>query len=85
MSSLDTYYESISTTDTKKKISVGLDIVNYLGDPNSSIECEDMGAFIDGMVPWMQSSNFKVSISSGIAFFNNHPKRAFIELVPSLK
>ena len=63
MSSLDTYYESISTTDTKKKISVGLDIVNYLGDPNSSIECEDMGAFIDGMVPWMQSSNFKVSIS----------------------
>jgi hypothetical protein len=35
-------------------------IINYLGDPGASIECEDTGSFVDQLVPWMQSSNFKV-------------------------
>ena len=35
-------------------------IINYLGDPAASIECEDTGSFVDQLVPWMQSSNFKV-------------------------
>ena len=61
MSSLDQFYSDLTTTDTKKKITIGHNIINYLEDDNNSIECDDIGGFIDGLVPWMQSSNFKVN------------------------
>ena len=60
MEGLDQFYADLSTPDTKKKITHGQNIINYLGDPNNSIECEDTGGFVDALVPWMQSSNFKV-------------------------
>ncbi|XP_023332742.1 CLIP-associating protein [Eurytemora carolleeae] len=60
MSGLDQFFSDLSTTDTKKKLSHGDNIINYL-EKQGSIDCEDTGAFIDGLVPWMQSSNFKVS------------------------
>jgi len=61
MEGLDQFVTDLSTVDTKKKITHGQNVINYLGDQNNTIECEDMGAFIDALVPWMQSSNFKVS------------------------
>ena len=60
MAGLDQFYSDLTTTDTKKKITIGHNIINYLEDDNNSIECDDIGGFIDGLVPWMQSSNFKV-------------------------
>lgn len=63
MAGLDQFYQDLSTTDTKKKLTVGQNIINYLEDDSNSIDCEDIGGFIDGLVPWMQSSNFKVSQS----------------------
>ncbi|CAB4065470.1 CLASP1_2 [Lepeophtheirus salmonis] len=47
--------------DAKKKLDLGSDIINYLEDPENSIECEDIGGFIDSVTSWMTSSNFKVS------------------------
>lgn len=61
-SQIDQFTALLSTTDTRKKISVGTDIINYLGVPTNTIESDDIGQFIDGMVPWLQSSNFKVSV-----------------------
>ena len=60
MGCLDDFSRDLSTHDTKKKLSVGQSVIDHLGDPDSSLECEDLGAFVDGLVPWMQSSNFKV-------------------------
>ena len=51
-----------STNDTKKKLSVGQEIIDYLGHPENCVECDDLGGFIDTLVPFMQSSNFKVLI-----------------------
>eukprot|EP00092_Neocalanus_flemingeri_P004447 GFUD01004782.1.p1 GENE.GFUD01004782.1~~GFUD01004782.1.p1 ORF type:complete len:1502 (+),score=448.94 GFUD01004782.1:193-4698(+) len=61
MAGLDQFFADLSTADTKTKITHGQNIINYLGDKDNSIECEDTGGFIDALVPWMQSSNFKVS------------------------
>lgn len=61
-SQIDQFTALLSTTDTRKKITVGTDIINYLGVPTNTIESDDIGQFIDGMVPWLQSSNFKVSV-----------------------
>ena len=51
-----------STNDTKKKLTIGQDIIDHLGQPENSVECDDLGGFIDTLVPFMQSSNFKVFI-----------------------
>lgn len=58
---MDNFAVHLSTTDTKKKLSIGQDIIDYLGQPENPTDCEDLGGFIDALVPWMQSSNFKVS------------------------
>ena len=57
---MDNFAVHITTTDTKKKLSIGQDIIDYLGQPDNPIDCDDLGGFIDALVPWMQSSNFKV-------------------------
>ena len=49
-----------NTNDTKKKLGVGQEIIDYLGYPENPVECDDIGGFIDMLVPFMQSSNFKV-------------------------
>ncbi|KAG8228446.1 hypothetical protein J437_LFUL009097 [Ladona fulva] len=58
---LDTLMPLLSTTDTKKKLALGSAVIVVLGNPEQPIECSDIGQFIDGLIPWMQSSNFKVS------------------------
>ncbi|XP_069703536.1 CLIP-associating protein 1 isoform X4 [Periplaneta americana] len=58
---MDGFLPLLSTTDTKTKLTLAMNLINYLGDPDNSIECSDIGQFIDGLVPWMQSSNNKVS------------------------
>ena len=57
---MDDFAVHLTTTDTKKKLSVGQEIIDYLGQPDNPVDCEDLGSFIDALVPWMQSSNFKV-------------------------
>ena len=63
MASLNDMVLQLSTNDTKKKLSIGQDIIDYLGNPDNSVECDDLGSFIDTLVPFMQSSNFKVGNS----------------------
>ena len=59
MSDFDDLIRQLATNDTKKKLTVGQNVIDYLGDPENPVECEDLGGFIDSLVPWMQSSNFK--------------------------
>ncbi|XP_033608328.1 CLIP-associating protein 1-B isoform X6 [Cryptotermes secundus] len=58
---MDEFLPLLATTDTKTKLTLATNLINYLSDPDNSIECSDIGQFIDGLVPWMQSSNNKVS------------------------
>jgi hypothetical protein len=37
MGSLDAYLADLATSDTKKKLQIGENIVNYLGNPDNSI------------------------------------------------
>jgi hypothetical protein len=57
---MDGFLPLLSTTDTKAKLTIAMNLINYLGDPDNTIECSDIGQFIDSLVPWMQSSNNKV-------------------------
>ncbi|KAB7496078.1 CLIP-associating protein [Armadillidium nasatum] len=62
MSQLDTLISQLGTTDTRKKIQLGNDAIALLNS-SAKLECEDVGQFIDGLVPWLQSSNFKVVLN----------------------
>ncbi|XP_071053520.1 CLIP-associating protein isoform X4 [Onthophagus taurus] len=62
---LDGFLPLLSKADTKFRQQVGQDLLSYLAEPSNSILCQDIGQFIDGLIPWMQSSNYKVS-SNGI-------------------
>ncbi|XP_034257106.1 CLIP-associating protein 1-A isoform X3 [Thrips palmi] len=57
---LDGFQPLLSTADTKRKLQIGNDLITYLGDPSNHIDCLDIGLFIDGLIPWMHSNNFKV-------------------------
>ena len=74
---MDDFAIQLGTTDTKKKISVGQDIIDYLGQPDNPADCEDLGAFIDALVPWMTSSNFKVrKLKTSIRIHNSWNQNA---------
>ncbi|XP_072747906.1 CLIP-associating protein 1-B isoform X3 [Anoplolepis gracilipes] len=57
---MDGFMPLLSTTDIKKKLNVGSGLLNYLGDPTNSIECQDIGMFIDNVIPWLGNGNPKV-------------------------
>lgn len=61
MASLDSFFPHLSTQDTKKKIQIGTDIINYLSIDDNPLECENISAFIDGIVQWLNNGNFKVA------------------------
>ncbi|XP_043280506.1 CLIP-associating protein 1-A isoform X2 [Venturia canescens] len=57
---MDAFVALLSTSDIKKKLTVGNLLLNYLGDPTKSIECQDIGLFIDQIIPWLANGNAKV-------------------------
>lgn len=58
---MDGFLPLLSETDIKKKLHVGTLLFNYLGNPLKSIECQDIGLFIDNIVPWLNNGSPKVS------------------------
>lgn len=64
---MDSFLGLLSTTDTKQKLIIGFELLTYLQN-GSSIECQDIGHVVDSLLPWIQSSNFKVSLKYFINF-----------------
>ncbi|EFA05834.1 CLIP-associating protein isoform X6 [Tribolium castaneum] len=62
---LDGFIPHLSKADTRFRLQVGTDLLAFLAEPSNSVYCQDIGLLIDGLIPWMQSSNYKVS-SNGI-------------------
>lgn len=60
---LDGFFVHLSKPDTKFRQQLGVDLLSFLAEPSNPIDCQDIGLFVDGLIPWMQSSNYKVSVS----------------------
>ena len=69
---MDGFNDKIGTTDTYSKLSLGDALINYLGNHGNSIECTDIGQFIDKLVPWLTCSNFKVSFFLNYTNYFSH-------------
>nr|CAD7438472.1 unnamed protein product [Timema bartmani] len=56
---MDGFLKLLGSTDTKAKLTIANNLINFLADPDNSFECADIGQFIDSLIPWMNSSNNK--------------------------
>ncbi|XP_055860572.1 CLIP-associating protein 1-like isoform X3 [Biomphalaria glabrata] len=65
MSSLDDFIDGVTSQDTKKRLQTHADLIPFLSDPHSSLECQDFNVdqLIEGLAGWVKSSNFKVSLN----------------------
>jgi len=58
---LDYFMPSVCTQDSKKRLQVYMELANYLRDSKSALYCDDLDKFVEGLVSWVTSSNYKVS------------------------
>lgn len=59
---MDGFMPLLSTSDIKTKMTIGNNLISYLGNSDNSIECQDIGLFIDNVIPWLSNGNAKVII-----------------------
>lgn len=83
---LDGFAVYLTKPDTRLRQQLGQDLLTFLAEPANSITCQDIGQFIDSLVPWTQNSNFKVA-SLGIEILTflvdrlGHDFRPYIQTV----
>lgn len=58
---LDGFITQMNKSDMRIKTQLAEDLVTYLSDYENSIICSDMGLLIDGLIPWMTGSHFKIA------------------------
>ncbi|XP_069119540.1 CLIP-associating protein 1-like isoform X2 [Argopecten irradians] len=63
MATLDDFLPNVTTQDTRKRIQAHGDLIPFLSDPHSSLNCSDIDELINGLVGWVNSSNYKVSVN----------------------
>lgn len=51
----------MAKADMRIKALLAEDLVQYLNDSENSIECVDLGLLVDGLIPWMIGSHFKIA------------------------
>ncbi|XP_068670477.1 CLIP-associating protein 1-A-like isoform X5 [Montipora foliosa] len=54
---------AVSCQDTQKKLKAAEDFSNYLSEPSNGIEFIGFDKLLDGLVGWVTSSNFKLSLT----------------------
>ena len=59
-SCLTDFLTNVTTTDTRKRQECYEGLSNYLKDPRSSLDCDDLDGFIEGLSQWVGCSNYKV-------------------------
>uniref|UniRef100_A0A6M2DJN9 Putative microtubule associated-protein orbit n=1 Tax=Xenopsylla cheopis TaxID=163159 RepID=A0A6M2DJN9_XENCH len=62
--SLDEFIGLLSKTDLRQRQNLADALVTYLADHNNSLECEDLGLLVDGLLPWLDGGNFKIAQST---------------------
>lgn len=60
-SDIDGFITQMAKADMRIKAQLAEDLVLYLNDSENSIECVDLGLLIDGLIPWMIGSHFKIA------------------------
>lgn len=68
---IDGFVNLMSKADMRVKAQLAEDLVTYLTDEENSIISNDLGLLVDGLMPWLTGSHYKVIFCS--FFFLFHP------------
>ncbi|XP_031566789.1 CLIP-associating protein 1-like isoform X2 [Actinia tenebrosa] len=60
---LEDILASVWSQDTQKRLKAAEELSNYLSEPSNDIEFGGYDKLIDGLIAWVNSSNFRVSLS----------------------
>lgn len=63
VTNLDSFYPNVLSKEPSVRLECFPALENYLSDSNSSLECDDLTGFIDGLLRWIEGSNFRVRVS----------------------
>ncbi|XP_066245678.1 CLIP-associating protein 1-A isoform X2 [Euwallacea similis] len=58
---MDGFALLLNKPDTRLRQQLGQDLLAFLAEPANSITCQDIGQFVDSLVPWTHNSNYKVA------------------------
>lgn len=67
---MDDFLNQLNTQDIKKKLTLGNSLLEYIQNDENSLECTDIGMFVDGLLSWIQNSNYKVRKCYANVFFD---------------
>lgn len=59
---IDGFVNQMSKADMRVKAQLAEDLVAYLGDYENSIVSDDLGLLVDGLLPWLTGSHYKVKL-----------------------
>lgn len=57
---IDGFVNQMAKADMRIKASLAEDLVAFLSDQENSIVSEDLGLLVDGLMPWLTGSHYKV-------------------------
>lgn len=57
---IDGFIHQMAKADMRVKALLAEDLVVYLSDYENSIVSEDLGLLVDGLLPWLTGSHYKV-------------------------
>lgn len=58
---LDNFITQMNKADIRVRTQLAEDLVTHLSDSENSIVCADLGLLVDGLIPWLTGSHFKVN------------------------
>lgn len=60
--SVEDFLEQVSVSETRKRLQVGPELLEYLNTSSGSLECDASTAdqLVEGLLDWLHSSNYKV-------------------------
>jgi len=59
---LEDFMPHVLTSDTKRRLQTYTLLVDYLQCPSTTLACHEFDKMVDGLVVWINSSNFKVRL-----------------------
>lgn len=75
---IDGFVTQMAKADMRVKALLAEDLVAYLGDYENSIVSDDLGLLVDGLLPWLTGSHYKVKHYIHIIFIQSSPFFNFI-------
>lgn len=61
---LEDFYLNVHSKEPSVRLDCFTGLETYLSDDNAAVDCADLAGFIDGIIRWIEGSNFRVGFEN---------------------